>query len=249
VSLTQSEGDSQMSNETFNNALVEYESDSGKVKLSPVIIRTYLVSGGGNVSDQEIAMFLNLCKYQKLNPFLREAYLIKFGTAPATMVTGKEVFTKRASKHPQFDGMEAGIIILKEDKTIESRPGTLLLEGEKLVAGWAKVYRKDQRVPIENTASIKEYLRTKADGKPMSNWASMPATMIRKVALVQSLREAFPDEFQGLYSQEEMPVDNTLLEEKPVKIATKEIIEATIEDAFNEPEEDPFVTAMKNEVA
>ena len=29
--------------------------------------------------------------------------------------------------------------------------------------------------------------------------------MIRKVAVVQALREAFPDRFQGMYAQEEFP--------------------------------------------
>ena len=32
----------------------------------------------------------------------------------------------------------------------------------------------------------------------------MPATMIRKVALVQVLREAFPGTFGGLYDRSEM---------------------------------------------
>jgi len=45
----------------------------------------------------------------------------------------------------------------------------------------------------------------------MSSWKTMPATMIRKVPLVQSLREAFPDEFGGMYSPEEMPVDSSAL--------------------------------------
>jgi hypothetical protein len=45
----------------------------------------------------------------------------------------------------------------------------------------------------------------------MSNWKVMPGTMIRKVALVQSLREAFPDEFGGMYSPEEMPIDASTL--------------------------------------
>ena len=35
----------------------------------------------------------------------------------------------------------------------------------------------------------------------------MPATMIRKVALVQALREAFPSELSGMYDQSEMGVD------------------------------------------
>ena len=204
--------------ENFNNAVVEYETDNGKVKLSPSIIKKYLVSGGGDVSDSEVTMFLQLCKYQGLNPFLREAYLIKFGSSPATIVTGKEVFTKRASKNEKFDGMEAGVIVQKADKSLEYRNGALVLSDETLVGGWAKIYRKDYRVPIDGVASIKEYQRFKRDGTLQANWKDMPATMIRKVALVQALREAFPDEFQGLYSQEEMPIDNTRLNEKPIEI-------------------------------
>lgn len=73
-----------------SNKTVEYECNGQMVKLSPNIIKQYLVSGNGRVTDQEVVMFLNLCKFQKLNPFLREAYLIKFGSQPATIVTGKE---------------------------------------------------------------------------------------------------------------------------------------------------------------
>ncbi len=40
----------------------------------------------------------------------------------------------------------------------------------------------------------------------MSNWAAKPGTMIRKVALVQALREAFPEDLQALYDAEEMGV-------------------------------------------
>jgi hypothetical protein len=40
-----------------------------------------------------------------------------------------------------------------------------------------------------------------------SSWAKMPATMIRKVALVQSLREAFPSDLGGLYDSCERGVD------------------------------------------
>ena len=36
-------------------------------------------------------------------------------------------------------------------------------------------------------------------------WKEKPKTMIRKVAIVQTFREAFPDELGGLYSEEEMP--------------------------------------------
>ena len=70
--------------------LVEYDSNGEKIKLSMQTVRNYLVSGAGNVSDQECVMFMTLCKYQHLNPFLREAYLIKYGNSPATIVTDRK---------------------------------------------------------------------------------------------------------------------------------------------------------------
>ena len=71
------------------------------MELSPQIVRDYLVSGDKErVSMQEIVMFINLCKFNGLNPWLREAYCIKYGNEPATMVTGKEAFEKRAENHP-----------------------------------------------------------------------------------------------------------------------------------------------------
>lgn len=198
------------------NKVVEYEVNGEKVKLSPAIIRNYLVSGGGNVSDQEIVMFLNLCRFQHLNPFLREAYLIKYGNQPATMVTGKEVFTKRARRNKDYAGQQAGVVVQKEDGTLENRIGTLVLDDEKLVGGWAKVFIKDYVEPVEITVSLSEYIGTKKDGEINSQWSKKPATMIRKVALVQALREAFPEDFSGMYSQEEIDTGNQILDETPI---------------------------------
>lgn len=200
------------------NWIVKYETDNGEVKLSYDTVKRYLVSGQADkVTDQEIVMFINLCRYQKLNPFLREAYLIKFGNEPATIVTGKDTFTKRAAKSKLCNGYEAGVVVQTKDGKIEYRKGTLVAPNEALIGGWAKVYRKDWSVPLENTVSLDEYKRYNKEGKLMRNWSSMPATMIRKVALVQALREALPEELQGLYSPEEMPVDDTKLDSQPIE--------------------------------
>ena len=199
-------------------SVVKYEASGQMIQLSPQTVRTYLVQGNGRVTDQEVGLFINLCRYQQLNPFLREAYLIKYGDSPATMVTGKETFTKRASADERCGGWDAGIIIQTKDNKIDHRKGTMLLPGEVLLGGWARVYRKDWQVPIENSVSLQEYMRKGKDGKPMSSWASMPATMIRKVALVQALREAFPERFAGLYSPEEMPVNPTDLPQEPIDV-------------------------------
>jgi len=202
--------------------IVKYETDNGEVTLSKDIVKRYLVSGDpSKVTDKEVMMFIQMCRYQGLNPFLREAYLIKFGNNPATMVTGKDTFVKRAAKSKLCTGYEAGVIVQKEDETVEYRKGALVLPKETLVGGWARVYRKDWKVPMEITVGLEEYQRYNNKGELMTNWQKMPATMIRKVALVQALREAIPEEFGGLYSPEEMPIDDSALDDTPIEVETQ----------------------------
>lgn len=193
---------------SMTDKTVEYKCGEEVVKLSPAIIRNYLVNGNGNVTDQEVVMFLNLCRFQHLNPFLREAYLIKFGNQPATIVTGKDAITKRAMRNPKYAGQQAGVVIINAERgELEYRPGSLVIAGEQLVGGWAKVYVKGYDIPIEAVVSYDEYVGTTKDGTVNSQWAKKPATMIRKVALVQALREAFPEDLGGLYASEEMNID------------------------------------------
>lgn len=202
-----------LAKKTENASIVEYESGGEKVKLSPSLIRSYLVSGGGNVSDQEVMMFLSLCKFQHLNPFLKEAYLIKFGNSPATMVVGKDVFTKRARRNPDYVGKEAGIIVQdKETGNITEREGEFYIPAEeKLVGGWAKVHIKGYDVPEYAAVSFEEYAGRKSNGELNNQWATKPATMIRKVALVHALREAFPEETAGMYAPEEIAAANDIV--------------------------------------
>ena len=210
---------------TMADKSVEYKCGEETVKLSPSIIRNYLVNGNGNVTDQEVVMFLNLCKFQHLNPFLREAYLIKFGNQPATIVTGKDAITKRAMRNPKFAGQQAGVVIFHpENGELEYRNGSLLMQNEQLVGGWAKVYVKDYEVPIEATVSFQEYVGTKNDGSINGQWSKKPATMIRKVALVQALREAFPEDLGGLYASEEMNIElDETATAAPVEIPPQEM--------------------------
>lgn len=212
-------------NNRSSNKIIEYKCGSETVKLSENIVRKYLVSGNGNVTDEEIGMFINLCRFQHLNPFLREAYLIKFGNKPAQIVVGKDAFTKRARGIPDYAGFEAGVIVYNKEKKVEYREGAFMIPGEAILGGWAKVYVKGYEKPVYNAVSYFEYEGKTSEGTPNKQWASKPATMIRKVALVQSLREAFPENFAGLYDQSEMgmeeieepPIDIEAIETKPEK--------------------------------
>jgi phage recombination protein Bet len=149
-------------------------------------------------TDSEIFTFLKLCEHRNLNPFIKEAYLIKYGTSPATLIVGKDAFTKKAEDNPAFDGFEAGIILKNGDSNLIYREGQFVDKGEHLLGGWAKVYRKDRKIPFKSEVSMAEYNTKK------SSWAKIPATMIRKVALVQALREAFPSDLGGCYDSAEM---------------------------------------------
>lgn len=208
-----------------NESVTTFTVGNDTVTLSPSIVRNYLTNGNGAVTDQEVNYFVHLCRGQGLNPFLKEIYLIKFGTQPATFVVSKEAFLKRAEANSQYDGSESGIIVLNKDgELIERKGGFFLKDSEQVVGGWAKVYRKDRKYPSDVQVTFEEYAGRTKDGNLNSNWANRPATMIKKVALVQALREAFPNDLNNLYTEEEqgdiqMPmVDTTPIEQpKPVQ--------------------------------
>lgn len=171
-----------------------------EVTLSIDIVKRYLVSGDASkVSEQDIVQFINMCKFNQLNPFLKEAYLVKYGNNPAQMVVSKEAFLKRANNDPDYDGLEAGIIVQRGDEILEIE-GSFMLQTDTLLGGWAKVYHKNRRVPFVSKVALKEF------SKGQSTWNQMPATMIRKVAEVQALREAFPTQLGAMYIQEEQRI-------------------------------------------
>lgn len=200
-----------------NNALqlASYTLEGGQV-LTADTVRNYLTSGNSKATDQDVLMFIELCKAQKLNPFVRDAYLVKFGNQPAQIIVGKDVFIKRADANPNFDGMRAGIVVLDKNGQIQEREGALKLPGEQMVGGWCEVYLKDKQYPVKSLVSFDEYAQKKNDGTLNSMWSTKGATMIRKVAQSQALREAFPNELRGLYQQEEMGIDGKL-PQKPIE--------------------------------
>ena len=207
--------------------MATYEANGVPVELDAQTVRNYLVNGNGAVTDQEVAMFINLCRYQGLNPFLREAYLIKYDSkAPASTVVGKDAFTRRAAQIEECKGWSAGVAVVTKKNEYVEREGTIVLPEERLVGGWCEVLRDGWEKPFKASVNLNEY----NTGKSM--WAKMPATMIRKVAIVQGLRDAFPDKFQGMYDQSEMGTDGSLPEteipqnpeEQPIDKAKKKAI-------------------------
>lgn len=182
--------------EQKERGLIVYQVAGQDVKLSYQIVRDFLTKGGGNVSDQDLTQFISICKYNQLNPFLNEAYLVKFGSTPAQMIVSKEALMKRADACDNYEGIQGGVIVIRGNEQIEME-GCFYLPEDKLVGGWAKVYRSDRKYPIVARVSLAEY------DKKQSTWNEKKSTMIVKVAKVQALREAFPAQLGAMYTQEE----------------------------------------------
>ena len=208
--------------------IVKYQDENGAlVQFSAEDVKAYICP---TITDSELALVMALCQQQNLNPFTKDVYVVKYGNAPASIVTGKEVFTKRANANKAYKGFEAGVVYLNGRGEVCHREGAAVYQAakEQLVGGWCRVF-VEGRQPFYEEVTLQEY----STGK--SGWAKMPATMIRKVALVHCLREAFPDQFQGLYCSEEMGKAGDGAEAAeaapaPVKAAPVEVVAEVVED-------------------
>lgn len=217
-------------NNLNNEIVVKYEVEGQEVKLTPTIVQQYIVGTDVQITMPEFKMFTELCKVRKLNPFLKEAYLIKYSNKqPASIVVGKDAILKRAVLNAKYDGMKSGIIVLTENGEEKERKGTFKLPNETLVGGWAEVFRKDWENSIYCSVSLEESIQKKNDGTPNSNWTKQPATMIEKVAKVRALREAFVEDLAGMYEAEEVNVDLPEIKEETI-IKQDDVIDVQVEE-------------------
>lgn len=194
--------------------VMEYTPFMGKdaIKLSVSIVQKMLcvATRSGKVCDATQAMkFMMMCRARLLNPFEGDAYLLGYDTQDGpqfSLITAHQAFLKRAETHPEYDGMESGVVVLDAAKKITQRQGDLTLDGETLVGGWATVYFKNRRHPMHKVLKLSTFNTGK------SRWAKDPAGMIVKCAEADSLRSSFPTMLGGMYLEDEMP---ELAEVKP----------------------------------
>ena len=211
------------------NALaVSYDVLGTHVELDLQFVKSYLVRGNPDkITDQEIVFFMNTCKMQKLNPLVAgEVYCIKFGNEPAQMVVGKGAYLRRAFEHPDYLCKEDGIVVVRGDDILQ-KEGCCLYPGETLLGGWCRVHfiRNGKERTAFKEVQLAEY------DKGQANWKSKPATMINKVAISQCVREAFPKDYEGLYSEEEMIASGAIPANYTIVPETGEVVE-----------EDPAIT-------
>lgn len=180
---------------------VSYTANDGTaVQLDAETVRRYILTGSGTATDADVAGFLALCRARGLNPLARDAYLVKYGDGPASAIVSKDYYIRTATAQPTFRGMRAGVVVVTKDGELVEREGALVGgQTERLVGGWAEVHDTRWDTPMKAVVALSEY----DSGKSL--WRSKPATMVRKTAVVQALREAYSSAFAGLYDEAEMP--------------------------------------------
>lgn len=183
------------------NEIVKYTAEQSE------LIRQTVAKGATNA---ELQMFLEFCKSTNLNPFKKEIWFIKSEKGGVQMMTGINGFLAIANNHPQFDGMEV---------SLEEKDG-------KLISATAKVYRKDRQHPSVATVYLQEYFKPSKYGNGM--WEKMPRMMLQKVAKSVALREAFPQELGGMYTEDEMPAEYSVDTAKTPQITQESLKPAKV---------------------
>lgn len=175
--------------------------------IQPVTMETiteYLDTTGltKQLLPKEKATFVNMAQLFGLNPFKREIYCTVYGTGDyrtCAIVTGYEVYLKRAERTGKMDGWECAITGKGDD-----------------MAATVTIYRKDWGHPFKHTVYYRECVQiNKKTGKPNSVWGKMPSFMTKKVAIAQAFRLCFPDEFGGMpYTNDEIVNDDAAESDK-----------------------------------
>jgi len=165
-----------MSNEI---ATKEQHQTAQEIELDAGDVKQYIAQ---NATDKELYFFMNIAKSFGLNPFKKEIHFVKYGSQPGQTIVGYETYIKRAERTGLLDGWSVWV---DKDNI-----------GEKAVI---QINRKDR-----NHSFIWEVYRKEFD-KQQSTWKAMPYFMLKKVAISQGFRLAFPEEVGGMpYTPDEI---------------------------------------------
>lgn len=195
----------QLTTNKKDSDLIEYVpiGETDAIKLSKAIVTRYVsnpTKSGALPQERDVVQFLALCKARRLNPFVGDAYLVGYDSKDGpvySLITSIAALLKRAELSGQLDGIESGVLIEDGDGIVTERAGHYVPARCQIVGGWAKVYRKDRKMPHYVTVPLSGYQ------KPTTIWREQTGLMIAKCAKAAALREAFPLETAGMYVEEE----------------------------------------------
>ncbi len=191
--------------------LVEYVplGCTDRVKMSVKIVQTLIAvptRSGKTCSERDAMKFIMLCAGRKLNPWEGDAYLVGYDgkNGPEfSLITAHQAMLKRAELHPEFDGMQSGVIV-KDGDALKDLEGDFHTEEQTLVGAWAKIFFKTRKWPSTERISLKAFIKTTGDGTPTKFWRENPAGQLVKCAESSALRKGFPTMCAGMYLREEI---------------------------------------------
>lgn len=179
---------------------------SDEIKLSVDIIQKIVAvptRSGKTCSQRDAIKFMMMCQAKRLNPFEGDAFLIGYdgqNGAEFSLITAHQAFLKRAELHPEFDGMQSGLIVRENEKLVEIE-GDFYTEDQTVVGGWATVHHKTRKYPTTRKLRLERF------NKGFAQWKVDAAGMICKCAEADALRSSFPTMLGGLYLREEIELN------------------------------------------
>ena len=162
--------------------------DTAKWESQLALVRTMVAK---DATQQEFDLMLHMARTYGLDPLTKQIWLVKYGSAPASIFAGRDGFLEIGHRSGNFDGMETKVDTVEQpiNRNGVNRPWQY--------RATCSVFCKDMRHPITVEVFEEEY----TTGRNL--WKDKTRTMIGKVAESQALRRAF--RISGLYSPEEMP--------------------------------------------
>lgn len=157
----------------------------------------------------EYDLFIMMARRTRLDPLLKQLYFIKYGSGAPSYVTSIDSYRIIAHRTNAFAGVDLPIY----DYDNSGRLTHAAITVYKIVQG--------QKFGFSAKVKFSEYTTGK------NQWATKPETMIAKVAEAHALRKAFPQDLNGVYTQDEMdqadnrptPVHATTAPQRPVQSA------------------------------
>ncbi|WP_018213659.1 phage recombination protein Bet [Desulfitobacterium hafniense] len=164
-------------------------------------------------NDSELALYLYRCQQQGFDPLSGELVLQKRhnkdGSVALNFITTRDALLKKAEQNPNYNGINSGVVkegdlfeVDTEKSIVKHKFGT---NRKKIIAAWAIVYHKT-RLPVIAVVDFEEYFYGLSNS-PV--WQKMPSAMIQKVAEAAALRRQFPILGQGVYTAEEMQMEQS----------------------------------------